>query len=138
MKFDLTSFDVPELGALITAARKHKTALCRCRRRPIVIVRQELTAIAAEHGYTIQALFGDEASEPSARKPRRRKAGKVAVKYRDPDNKRNTWTGRGSQPRWLRDEVKRGLSASDFLLPCLAKPTANSKAIGQRSVFKAG
>lgn len=136
MNFDISAFGPQELTALIGAAQKRKSALAR--RRPIAIVRQELSAIALEQGYTIQTLFGDNAPKRSGPTPRRRKTGKVAVKYRDPENSRNTWTGRGSQPRWLREKVKRGLSAADFLLPGLARPTANSKAVGQRSVFKTG
>ena len=42
-------------------------------------------------------------------KPARRK---VAVKYRDTSG--NTWTGRGSQPRWLVAALKEGKKIEDF------------------------
>ena len=29
------------------------------------------------------------------------KRGTVAPKYRDPNNRENTWTGRGRQPKWV-------------------------------------
>lgn len=135
MKFDLSAFGVRELGALITAAERRKSALVR--RRPIHIVRAELIAFAANAGYEISELVGTgaDALTPN-RAMAKRKTGKVAAKYRDPDNRRNTWTGRGSQPRWLREKVRRGQSASDFLIQGLAKPTANTKSIGKRTVFK--
>jgi len=39
---------------------------------------------------------------------------RVAVKYRDAEG--NTWTGRGSQPRWLRTAVENGMSLEDFVV----------------------
>lgn len=135
MNFDLSAFGVRDLDALISAAEKRKSTLTR--RRPITVVRTELIAFAANAGYEINELLGTRADAPVAkRRKTRRKTGNVAAKYRDPDNRRNTWTGRGSQPRWLREKVRRGLSASDFLIQGLARPTANTKSIGKRTVFK--
>ena len=44
------------------------------------------------------------------------KGGKVAIKYRDPKNVGNTWTGRGRQPRWLTAALKasKGTKLEDF------------------------
>jgi DNA-binding protein H-NS len=53
-------------------------------------VRGKITALAKEHhGFTVQELFSKG----------RKKGGKVAVKYLDPKNPENTWTGRGRMPR---------------------------------------
>nr|WP_233580177.1 H-NS histone family protein [Luteimonas sp. 100069] len=73
-------------------------------------------------------MVGDQSSTrpaPAKRASKRKteKTGKVAAKYRDPDNKRRTWSGRGSMPRWLTEKVKRCQSAVDFLIPGLARPT---------------
>lgn len=38
---------------------------------------------------------------------------KVAAKYRDPATG-NTWSGRGLQPRWLRDQLVAGKTLGDF------------------------
>lgn len=43
-----------------------------------------------------------------------RKGNKVAIKYRDPNNSENTWTGRGVMPRWLRDLLNSGRDRSEF------------------------
>jgi len=135
MKFDLSGLGARELAELILAAEKRKVALSR--RRPAAVVRAALIEFIASSGYELNELISVQATAPVARSAKcRRKASKVAVKYRDPDNRRNTWTGRGSQPRWLRDKAKRGLSAADFLIDGLAKPTANTKSIGKRTVFK--
>jgi DNA-binding protein H-NS len=42
--------------------------------------------------------------------------GSVAIKYRDPQNPDNTWTGRGRMPRWLAAATKGGkMRKEDFL-----------------------
>ena len=52
--------------------------------------------------------FTEKAS--SKKQPRKRSA--VPVKYRDSDG--NSWTGRGSQPRWLMAHLKSGRKIDDF------------------------
>jgi len=137
MTIDIESLSLRELGALVAAAEQRKALITA--RRPAAAVRRLLKAAAAEAGYTIEELFGDEAAEaaPSARKPARRKTGKVAAKYRDPEYKRLTWTGRGRMPRWLAHKVSMGHKVTDFLIPGLAKPTAGkTSSIGKRTVIK--
>jgi DNA-binding protein H-NS len=69
-------------------------------------LRQRILAMVKEHGFEIQELFG---------KARNRK-GSVAVKYRDPKNPENTWTGRGRMPRWMVVATKGGKAKrEDFL-----------------------
>lgn len=41
---------------------------------------------------------------------------KVAPKYRNPADSKVTWTGRGRQPLWLADLVKKGKKAEEFLI----------------------
>lgn len=137
MQIDIDTLTPRALDALLVAAEKRRAVLAR--RREIAVVRAELTAVAHKHGYSIEELFGTTpvAAAP-AKRVARRKLGKAAVKYRDPQNKRNTWSGRGRMPLWLVSKTRQGLSAADFLVPGLAKPTANVRAIGQRTVFKAG
>lgn len=139
MKFDLEKLSLPELNALLIAAERRRWLLSS--RRPIALVRRKLVAIAAQHGYAIEELYGDLSVAETAGKKRapRRKTVKVAAKYRDPESKRNTWSGRGSMPLWLVQKTKQGRSATDFLIPGLGKPTARkSSSIGQRTLFKQG
>jgi DNA-binding protein H-NS len=70
-------------------------------------VRQKLTDIAKEAGFDIHELFGKYA---------RRGKGTVAVKYRDPKNPQNTWTGRGRMPRWMAAATKGGKGKKDDFL----------------------
>ncbi len=94
--------------------------------------------MANSFGYSIGEILADIAALSPDRKPvRTPKQVKVSPKYRDPDNARNTWSGRGRMPRWLAAKVQRGGQAVDYLIPGLARPTAkNDKLIGRRTVFK--
>jgi DNA-binding protein H-NS len=70
-------------------------------------VRQKLTDIAREGGFDINELFGQ------AKKGK----GSVAIKYRDPKNPQNTWTGRGRMPRWMVAATKGNKAKKeDFLI----------------------
>ncbi len=40
---------------------------------------------------------------------------KSAAKYADPSNSKRTWTGRGHQPKWLKEAIANGKALDDFL-----------------------
>jgi DNA-binding protein H-NS len=71
-----------------------------------VAVRKELSELAKQHGFDLRDLIG------KARKGK----GSVAVKYRDPKDPQNTWTGRGRMPRWLTAATKSGKTRDSFLV----------------------
>ncbi|QCO66995.1 H-NS histone family protein [Luteimonas yindakuii] len=135
MKIDVDKMSLKELNSFLAAAQRRKKLLSN--RRPIGAVRRDVIALAASHGYAIEELF-DAGMALRADKPaRKRKLPPVAAKYRDPENKRNTWSGRGRMPRWLAERMKRGQSVADFLIPGLGRPTAKKGgSIGKRSVFR--
>jgi DNA-binding protein H-NS len=54
-------------------------------------LRQRILTMVKQHGFEISDLFGIG----------RKGKGTVAVKYRDPQNPENTWSGRGRMPRWM-------------------------------------
>ncbi len=43
-----------------------------------------------------------------------RKGGKVAIKYRHPDDENKTWTGRGVTPKWMRELLGAGHQRAEF------------------------
>ncbi len=125
MSIDLTGLSARELGALIRTAKKQQTIVAK--RRPITKVRAQLSKLAKAEGYTIEELFGDAPAAPRARKATKatkapaktagRKLGKVAPKYRNPANPKETWTGRGKQPRWMAELTAKGSKKpEDFLI----------------------
>jgi DNA-binding protein H-NS len=119
MAIDLNTLSAKELDALIAQAKQRKTTLRK--RKPIASIRKRITEFATAEGYTIAELFGGKsaagtprASKKAARKGR--KLGKVPPKYRNPAKPTETWTGRGKQPRWMAELVKKGKKPEDFLI----------------------
>lgn len=125
MPVNLDSMSAKELEALISQARKRKSTLSK--RKPLATVRAAILRQIAREGYSVNELFGGGGgtSAPRAGKaakaPRkstaaRKSTGKVAPKYRNPDNASETWTGRGKQPRWLAAKTKSGAKLESFLI----------------------
>jgi len=50
--------------------------------------------------------------------------GKVAPKFRNPENPGETWAGRGLKPRWLAAAIKAGKKLEDFRIAGAAKDGA--------------
>jgi DNA-binding protein H-NS len=94
----MNNLDKMSFAELTEIQREIDRAMAAKRNNERAEVRAKLIAIAKEHGFEIKELFG----KGSAGK------GSVAVKYRDPKNSANTWTGRGRMPRWLVAATKRG------------------------------
>ena len=57
--------------------------------------------------------------------------GKVAPKYRNPENPAETWAGRGLKPRWLAAALKSGSELDDFAIGSSGKETL-AKAVKKR------
>jgi DNA-binding protein H-NS len=60
-------------------------------------VKRALADMAEKRGFSMDDLFGSK----------RGKGKPVAVKYVNPDNKAETWTGRGRKPNWLVSALKK-------------------------------
>lgn len=120
MSIDLRNLSAKELGALIAKAKEQQTKLAK--RTPIATVRGKITKFAKAEGYTLEELFGasGRATKKAPAKPAAsragRKLGKVAPKYRNPANPKETWTGRGKHPRWMAALIAKGKKAEDFLI----------------------
>lgn len=46
----------------------------------------------------------------------RKSVNPAPIKYRDPANAENTWTGRGRKPLWLAAHLEQGKTIDDFLI----------------------
>jgi len=62
-------------------------------------------------------LFGMSV-EDFHEKPKRKEVKKreFAIKYRDPDNPANVWTGIGKPKKWLQEKLDQGHSLDEFLI----------------------
>lgn len=73
----------------------------------------KIRSLMSEYGLTLADL---QLAPRAAKLPRGPHSGaKVAPKYRDAASG-NTWTGRGLQPRWLRDALASGRKLSEFVI----------------------
>lgn len=115
MAVKLEGMSARELNSLIKQANKRKTLLGK--RKSPASVRTKVNKLLKDEGYTLQELFGTGAA-PAAKAPARksagRKLGKVAPKYRNPSNPKETWSGRGRQPRWLSEYTNNGRNLDEF------------------------
>lgn len=68
-------------------------------------VKEKLQALAEKSGFSLAELFGSK---------RGGKRGPAAIKYRNPKDTAQTWTGRGRKPNWLVDAVKKGAKIDSF------------------------
>ncbi len=122
MSIDLRGLSAKQLGTLIEKARVQQSKLAK--RTPITTIRSKITKFAKAEGYSIEELFGSAGAAAPGRKTTARKAsstkgrklGKVAPKYRNPANPKETWTGRGKQPRWMAAYTAKGKKVEDFLI----------------------
>ena len=92
-----------ELADLIANASKELETKRHGKRKEIIA---EIQALAASIGMRAEIT---EAEQKTGRK-----GSKVPAKYRDPDNPKNTWSGRGVKPRWLSAYIGQGRSIEDF------------------------
>jgi DNA-binding protein H-NS len=68
-------------------------------------VKEKMQQLAANSGFSLNELFGAG---------RGGKRGSVVVKYRNPKDASQTWTGRGRKPNWLVDAIKKGAKIESF------------------------
>lgn len=70
-------------------------------------LKRKLADLAGQSGFDVSELFGGRGG---------RKGSKVAVKYRNPKNPDETWTGRGRKPNWLSAALSKGQKLESFLV----------------------
>ena len=125
MSVNLEGLSSKELAELISRANQRKKVLAK--RKPANQVRAAVAKFLKSVGWTFDELYGKSgaakpaASASAAPKPARkttkgRKLGKVAAKYRNPANAKETWAGRGKPPRWMAAEIAKGKKIEDFLI----------------------
>ncbi|MCB1505746.1 MAG: H-NS histone family protein [Hyphomicrobiaceae bacterium] len=95
--------DLNDLEAKVAKAK----AVARNRQKSDV--KAKIDAILTSSGFTIGDLY------PVARVARGRGAGgNKSAKFINPDNRSETWTGRGRKPNWLVAKLSKGAKLQDF------------------------
>jgi DNA-binding protein H-NS len=67
-------------------------------------VKEQIQELAAKAGFSAGELFGGRSG----------KRGAAPVKYRNPKDPSQTWSGRGRKPNWLTEAVKKGAKLESF------------------------
>lgn len=102
----MTDFDKlseVEIQALIENAEKVLKERQSNKRKEVIAQIKEL---AASIGVMVEIHSGDKKVE--------RKGGKVAPKYRNPNDASQTWTGRGIAPKWMQNLLAAGHDKAEF------------------------
>ena len=129
MSMNIEGLSTKELADLIARANKRKKILSK--RRPAAQVKAAVAKFLKSTGWDFEELYSEarpikpatvapSSTAPAVKKVRKstkgRSLGKVAPKYRNPANAKETWAGRGKQPRWLSAETSKGRKLEEFLI----------------------
>ena len=96
--------DKMSYAELVKFHERLQRAIADRRSEDAAATREQLRAMAEKAGFDVNELFGK----------RRGKRGPSGVKYRNPRDPSQTWTGRGRKPNWLVDAVKKGAKIDSF------------------------
>jgi DNA-binding protein H-NS len=78
-------------------------------------LKQRIEGMVQEEGMSVGELFPQAARRKG--RPKGKRAGTVkAVKYRNPDNPEQTWTGIGRKPAWMVAALSSGKTLGDFVI----------------------
>ncbi len=78
-------------------------------------LRAKMEAMAQRAGLSLSDVMGGSGSVKGKSKGGSKLKGtKVAIKYRNPKNADETWTGRGRKPLWLVAALKKGQKMETF------------------------
>jgi len=97
--------DKLSLKELVVLETKIKSALGEARNRERSDLKKKMAELAKTHGFSVSELFDGA---------RGHKKSVGVAKYANPENKSDTWTGRGRKPNWLIGRLKKGAKLSDF------------------------
>ena len=106
---DLTKLSRQDLSKLKSDVERE---LKKRERKEKAAAKKKIQAIAQSAGFSIGELFDEK--KPKAAKPAPGKRAKAKLKFRDPKNAKNTWSGRGRMPKWLAAEVEKGKKKEDY------------------------
>lgn len=102
-KNDLKEMSRKELERLLSDVKK---ALEAARARDQREARKAAKKAAAEFGFSLGEISETQPSAPAKKRAKVKNPSKPM--YANPDDKKQTWTGKGRQPNWFRSQVESG------------------------------
>lgn len=130
MAIDLKALSPKELQALIAGANAQ---MQEAYSNQVRSVREKIDAVLKSAGLSINEVYPNRGGKKSSGKK-----GVVAPKYRNPESG-ETWSGRGRQPVWFSEALKkRGVTAESLLIGgAVAKKAAPAKKAAVKKAKKA-
>jgi DNA-binding protein H-NS len=105
----MVNVDKLSLKELVDLESKVQKAIAAARDRERTELKKKVADLAETHGFSVAELFGATRGRGAI------KGKSVGVaKYANPENKSDTWTGRGRKPNWLVERLKKGAKLVDF------------------------
>ena len=101
----INGLDAYSYAELLKLQERIEEAIAAKRVEDAAATKEALRAMAEKAGFDIKELFG-----------KRGKRGSSGVKYRNPKDTSQTWTGRGRKPNWLVDALKKGAKIDSFAI----------------------
>jgi DNA-binding protein H-NS len=95
------------LGDLRNLQEQIKQEMKQREQQDLQKAREQIMAIAQSVGVPLKDLI---ATSGRGAKAGGKSSGSVAVRYRNPDDESQQWTGRGRQPKWVKEWVEGGKS----------------------------
>ena len=106
--FDLSGLNIDQLAELVGKAQAQMASREKQRRTDL---RSELERRLAADGYKLGDIFPELGLGATGGRQRR----KMPVKFRNPQNPEETWTGIGRSPRWVQAILsERGIDMAAF------------------------
>ena len=100
----INGLDKMSYAELLKLQERIEAAIAAKRVEGAAATKEQLRAMAEKAGFNLNELFGKRGG----------KRGPSSVKYRNPKDTSQTWTGRGRKPNWLVDAVKKGAKLDAF------------------------
>lgn len=111
-KIDLSRLSIPELHALVSDA---EAEIKKREKEDRAALLASFEKQAKEKGFSLSDILGPERKSPGSKQGG--KSPTVApVKYRNPKNSAETWTGKGRMPAWVKAWKEEGKDLETCLI----------------------
>jgi len=101
---ELKDMSLDALQSLITNAQGLVNQYEQDKKRDVI---KEIQALAASVNLNVEVKDGEKTSKSAS-------TSKGVAKYRNPEDPKQTWTGRGKRPGWLKDAINSGKKLEDL------------------------
>lgn len=122
-KFNLASLSIDDLWALHEEVGTMLSEKIIAEKRELEKRLAKLNRNSIPVGATVKRAI----QQHGERRAVRRKYPPVLPKFQNPADPKETWAGRGKQPRWLVSQLKAGKKINDFLIDRTRRSSATKR-----------